>query len=178
MSSQASYCTFRGALWGAAACHPLAPRTHLTPAVGGNGLYVRDLMILPSTASGTSSVFSLLHPVYNKRYYKSSICLISANSNGRASRLFQSSSAEAATGKAFTPPLCKISVSDGPDAGIIHQALGNNEEWCRSLFISLLVILLERYAALHLTQMCAACLDHNGTLSGNTCLDTLHGACY
>jgi hypothetical protein len=71
-------------------------------------------------------------------------------------RIFQSSSAEAATGKAFTPPLCKISVSDGPDAGIIYQAFGNNEELCRSLFISLLVILLERNTALHLTQMCAA----------------------
>jgi hypothetical protein len=73
------------------------------------------------------------------------------------SRIFQSSSAEAATGKAFTPPLCKISVSDGPDAGIIYQAFGNNEELCRSLFISLLVILLEWHTALHLTQMCAAC---------------------
>src|SRR6266566_1305666 len=72
-------------------------------------------------------------------------------------RLFQSSSAEAATGKAFTPPLGKILVSDGPDAGIIYQPFGNNEELCLSLFISLLVILLEWHTALHLTQMCVVC---------------------
>jgi hypothetical protein len=69
----------------------------------------------------------------------------------------QSSAAEAAIGKALTPPLFKISLSNGPHAGIIHQAFGNNEELCRSLFIPLLVILLERHAALYLTQMCAAC---------------------
>jgi hypothetical protein len=96
---------------------------------------------------------------------------------GRPS-LVQSSLADAAIGKAFTPPLCKISVSDGPDARIIYQAFGNIEELCRSLFISLLIILLERNTALAPDSDECCMFDRNGTLSGNTDLDTLHGACY
>jgi hypothetical protein len=40
----------------------------------------------------------------------------------------QPSAAEAAVGKACMPPLFKISLSNSAHAGIIHQALGSNEE--------------------------------------------------
>jgi hypothetical protein len=67
-------------------------------------------------------------------------------------------------GKTCTQPLLEISLSDGPRAGIIHQALGRNEEWFCLLFISLLVILFERCAALRLTEMCVSCPIQMGRL--------------
>jgi len=81
-------------------------------------------------------------------------------------------------GKAFTPPLCKIWLSEAPHAGMIHHALGSNEELCRSWFLSLLVLLHEWHAALHLTEMCAAWSMKMMRPRAPKCLDTLNGTCY
>jgi hypothetical protein len=77
---------------------------------------------------------------------------------------FRSSAAEAAIGENCTQPRLEISLSDGPQAGSIHNALGSTEERFRLVYIALLVILLERRAVRHLTEVCASCPTNMGRL--------------
>src|SRR5262249_52517906 len=67
--------------------------------VDGTGHNTRDLVIFPSTRSGTSRLISVLHPVYNKPNGESSICLMHRR-RGMAARVQQFTLRQPRTGAA------------------------------------------------------------------------------